>query len=162
MSATPTRLLLRQAYGLGRRSGQRHASTTSQVADAASATATKTKDGASNATSKASQGLSRVTSSAGSALSGAAQGVSNTIGRIGGRTGRLISFVECECEFKASKMIMVYLLSAIARSCDPASSVLVERCFAQMTIAQALDACNYANHRYSSNTSYDLLHESWT
>ncbi|KAL8654843.1 MAG: hypothetical protein Q9210_001266 [Variospora velana] len=94
MSAAPSRWLFRQAHSLGHRSGQRYASTTSQVANAASSTATKTKDGASNATSKASQGLSRVTSSAGPALSGAAQGVSNAIGRVGGRTGGLISFVE--------------------------------------------------------------------
>ncbi|KAI4191242.1 MAG: hypothetical protein LQ346_004795 [Caloplaca aetnensis] len=98
MSAPSNRLLLRQARILGRRSGQRHASTTSQAADAASSTASKTKEKASDATSKASQGLSRVTSSAGPALSGAAQGVSNALGRIGGRTGRLISFVECESE----------------------------------------------------------------
>lgn len=96
MSAAPNRLLLRQARIFGRRSNQRHASTTSQAADAASSTATKTKEKASDATSKASQGLSRVTSSAGPALSGAAQGVSNALGRVGGRTGRLISFVECK------------------------------------------------------------------
>ncbi|KAL8968437.1 MAG: hypothetical protein Q9197_004886 [Variospora fuerteventurae] len=96
MSAAPSRWLFRQAHSLGHRSGQRYASTTSEVANAASSTATKAKDGASNVTSKASQGLSRVTSSAGPALSGAAQGVSNAIGRVGGRTGRLISFVEFE------------------------------------------------------------------
>ncbi|KAL9586381.1 MAG: hypothetical protein Q9212_000953 [Teloschistes hypoglaucus] len=60
MSAPTNRLLLRQARVFGRRSGQRHASTTSQAADAASTTASKSKEAASNATEKASQGLSRV------------------------------------------------------------------------------------------------------
>ncbi|KAL8691911.1 MAG: hypothetical protein Q9218_002957 [Villophora microphyllina] len=93
MSAPTNRLMLRQARVFGRRSGQRHASTTSQAADAASTTVSKSKEAASNMTSKASQGLSRVTSSGGTALSGATQRVSNVLGRIGGRTGRLISFV---------------------------------------------------------------------
>ncbi|KAL9000205.1 MAG: hypothetical protein Q9169_001107 [Polycauliona sp. 2 TL-2023] len=91
MSATATRLTLRQLRIAGR---QRHASTTAQAADAASSTATKSKETASNATSKASQGLTRVTSSAGPALSRAGQGVSNALGKIGGRTGKLISFAE--------------------------------------------------------------------
>lgn len=70
------------------------ASTTSQATDAAASTASKSREAASNATSKASQGLSRVTSTAGPALSGAAQKVSSALGGIGGRTGRLISFIE--------------------------------------------------------------------
>ncbi|KAL8709665.1 MAG: hypothetical protein Q9220_005605 [cf. Caloplaca sp. 1 TL-2023] len=94
MAAPVNRLMLRQARNFGGRSGQRYASTTSQAADAVSSTATKSKEAASNATSKASQGLSRVTSSAGPALNGAVQGVSNALGRIGGRTGKLITFVE--------------------------------------------------------------------
>ncbi|CAO1605651.1 ATP synthase subunit G atp20 [Xanthoria calcicola] len=91
MSANAARLTLRQIRIAGR---QRHASTTSQAADAASSTATKSKEAASNATSKASQGLTRVTSSAGPALSRAGQGLSSALGKIGGRTGRLISFAE--------------------------------------------------------------------
>ena len=93
MSATAARLTLRQLRIAGR---QRHASTTAQAADAASSTATKSKEATSNATSKASQGLTRVTSSAGPVLSRAGQGVSSALGKIGGRTGRLISFAECE------------------------------------------------------------------
>lgn len=96
MSAAPNRLMLRQARAFGRWSGQRYASTTAQATDAATSTATKSKEAASNATSKASQGLSRVTSTAGPALSGAVQRVSSALGGIGGRTGRLISFVECK------------------------------------------------------------------
>ncbi len=93
MSANAARVTLRQIRIAGR---QRHASTTSQAAEAASSTATKSKEAASNATSKASQGLTRVTSSAGPALSRAGQGLSSALGKIGGRTGRLISFAECE------------------------------------------------------------------
>ncbi|KAL8848945.1 MAG: hypothetical protein Q9221_006039 [Calogaya cf. arnoldii] len=91
MSATAARLTFRQVRVAGR---QRHASTTTQAANAASSTATKSKEAASNATSKASQGLTRVTSSAGPALSRAGQGVSSALGKIGGRTGRLISFAQ--------------------------------------------------------------------
>ncbi|KAF6234904.1 hypothetical protein HO173_006834 [Letharia columbiana] len=82
--------MLRHTRFIARQTTRRHASTT----EAAKDTATKSKETASNATSKASQGLSRVTSSAGPAVSGAAQGVSKAIGNIGGRTGRMISFVQ--------------------------------------------------------------------
>lgn len=93
-AAAPSRLMLRQFRLVGRQTTRRHASTTDAAKDAAA----KSKETASNVQSKASEGLSRVTSSEGSALSGAAQGVSNAISRIGGRTGRLISFVECESD----------------------------------------------------------------
>lgn len=49
---------------------------------------------ASNAASKAQQGLSKVTSAAGPAIAGAARGVGNALGKIGGRTGRLINFIQ--------------------------------------------------------------------
>ncbi|MCJ1460004.1 ATP synthase subunit G atp20, partial [Mycoblastus sanguinarius] len=84
------RLMLRQTRFIARQITRRHASTTETASNAAA----KSKETASDATSKASQGLSRVTSSAGPALSGAAQGVNKALGRIGGRTGRLISLVE--------------------------------------------------------------------
>lgn len=48
----------------------------------------------STAASKAQQGLSKVTSAAGPAIAGAARGVGNALGKIGGRTGRLINFVQ--------------------------------------------------------------------
>ncbi|KAI4278186.1 MAG: hypothetical protein LQ337_001200 [Flavoplaca oasis] len=95
MWAKAARLTLRQLRIAGR---QRHASTTAQAADAASSTATKSKEAASNVTSKASQGLTRVTSSAGPVLSRAGQGLSSALGKIGGRTGRLISFAECDID----------------------------------------------------------------
>ncbi|KAI4216630.1 MAG: hypothetical protein LQ351_001119 [Letrouitia transgressa] len=94
MPTAASRLVLRHARPLVRRLGLRHATTTAKAAEATSNAAAKSKDAASDITSKASQGLSRVTSSAGPAISGAAQGVSRALGRIGGRTGRLISFVE--------------------------------------------------------------------
>ena len=90
--AAPPRMMLRHARMIARQSPRRHASTT----EAAKEAAANSKATASNATSKASQGLSRVTSSAGPALSGATQRVTKAIGNIGGRTGRMISFVQCE------------------------------------------------------------------
>lgn len=46
-------------------------------------------------TSKASEGLSRVTSSAGGIVGGAAERARNVLSRVGGRTGRLVAFVDC-------------------------------------------------------------------
>ncbi|KAM0806354.1 P-loop containing nucleoside triphosphate hydrolase protein [Usnea florida] len=83
-------MMLRHPRFVVRQSTRRHASTT----EAAKDTTVKSKEAVSNASSKTSQGLSRVTSSAGPAVSGAAQGVSKAIGNIGGRTGRIISFVQ--------------------------------------------------------------------
>ncbi|OAA41195.1 ATP synthase subunit g [Beauveria brongniartii RCEF 3172] len=54
---------------------------------------------AGNAASKAQQGLSKVTSAAGPAIAGAARGVGNALGRIGGRTGRLINFIQAQTPF---------------------------------------------------------------
>ena len=95
-SATTPRLIFRHTRFVGRQTCRRHASTQ----EAASNGVSKAKDTASNVQSKASQGLSRVTSSAGPAISGATQGISRTLGRVGGRTGRLISFVECMYTFQ--------------------------------------------------------------
>lgn len=101
MSAVaPHRSMLRHTRFIARQTTRRHASTT----EAAKNTAAKTKETASNVQSKASQGLSRVTTSASSGLSRASQGISNAISRIGGRTGRLISFVECELNFSCDQL----------------------------------------------------------
>ena len=43
---------------------------------------------------KASQGLSRVTSAAGPAIAGAAKGLGGALSKVGGRTGKLIAFVQ--------------------------------------------------------------------
>ena len=90
-AAQPSRAVLRQSRLLLRRNNPRQASTT--TADAAAA---KAKDTASGATSKASEGLSRVTSSAGNIAGGAVSGARNALNRIGGRTGRLVAFVDCK------------------------------------------------------------------
>ena len=96
MSTPAFRLMLRHTRFVARPNTFRHASTTTDAAQAASHTAFKSKEAASNITSKASQGLSRVTSSAGPALSGAAQRINGVLSRVGGRTGSLISFGRCE------------------------------------------------------------------
>jgi len=73
----------------------------STAKEAASKTAGTAKDATAKAAStaseyagKAQQGLSRVTSSAGPAIANAAKGLSGALGKVGGRTGRLIAFVE--------------------------------------------------------------------
>ena len=91
-TAAPSRIMLRHTRFIARQTTRRHASTTEAAKDMAA----KSKETASDVTSKTSQGLSRVTSSAGPAVSGAAQRVSKAIGNIGGRTGRMISFMQCE------------------------------------------------------------------
>ncbi|KAL4936837.1 hypothetical protein BDV06DRAFT_204124 [Aspergillus oleicola] len=87
MPATASRAVLRQSQFLTRRTAVRHASNTSQAASKASETASSTA-------SKAQEGLSRVTSSAGPAISGAAQGLGNTLKKVGGRTGKVVNFIE--------------------------------------------------------------------
>ncbi|KAI9370992.1 mitochondrial ATP synthase g subunit-domain-containing protein [Aspergillus egyptiacus] len=87
MPATASRAVLRQSQFLTRRTAVRHASSTSEAASKASETA-------SSAMSKAQEGLSRVTSSAGPAISNAAQGLGSTLKKVGGRTGKVVSFIE--------------------------------------------------------------------
>jgi len=64
-----------------------------------STTTQKAAEAAKDTTAKASQGLSRVTSAAGPAIASAARGVSGTLGRLGGRTGKLIAFIERQTPF---------------------------------------------------------------
>lgn len=78
------------------RTGARFESTASKATEAAKDTASKASQTATEYKSKASEGLSRVTSAAGPAISGAAKGLGNALGKIGGRTGRLIAFIESE------------------------------------------------------------------
>ncbi|KAI0126444.1 ATP synthase subunit G [Xylariales sp. AK1849] len=66
----------------------------SKASSTAKESASKVSSTASEYASKAQQGLSKVTSSAGPAISGAAKGLANSLSRVGGRTGRLIGFVE--------------------------------------------------------------------
>ncbi|UKZ75386.1 hypothetical protein TrVFT333_003069 [Trichoderma virens FT-333] len=61
-----------------------------KATDAAKDAANKAKE----YQAKAAQGLSRVAGAAGPAIAGAARGLTNALGKVGGRTGKLISFVE--------------------------------------------------------------------
>ncbi|KAL2062533.1 hypothetical protein VTL71DRAFT_6799 [Oculimacula yallundae] len=80
-------------------------STASKASEAAKEGASKASNTAKDAASKASEtakeystkaqeGLSRVASSAGPAISGAAKGLGDALGKVGGRTGRVVAFVE--------------------------------------------------------------------
>ncbi|KFX94516.1 hypothetical protein O988_06261 [Pseudogymnoascus sp. VKM F-3808] len=91
---TASRAVLRQSAKFTVRNGRRCESTTAKATEAAKDTASKATEQAQNFQSKASDGLSRVSASAGPAISGAVKGLGNTLGKIGGRTGRLIAFVE--------------------------------------------------------------------
>lgn len=98
-SAATTRSVLRQSRLFFRQQYQRQsirqASTTEQTAQKAKETAQQVKESTSSTVSKAQQGLSRVTSSAGPAISNAASSAGNALRKIGGRTGRLVNFVDC-------------------------------------------------------------------
>lgn len=98
MSLAASRVALRHTARLPGRTARRFESTTSKATDAAKDSASKAsqtaKDTASNLQSKATEGLSKVSSAAGPAIAGAAKGLGNALGKIGGRTGKLIAFVE--------------------------------------------------------------------
>lgn len=95
MSFAVSRAVLRRSAKLPfGRTPARFESTASKATEAAKDTASKASEKASDFQTKASEGLSRVSSAAGPAISGAAKGVSNALGKIGGRTGRFIAFVE--------------------------------------------------------------------
>jgi hypothetical protein len=65
----------------------------STAANKASETAKDAAAKAKEYQTKAAQGLSRVAGAAGPAIAGAARGVTNALGKVGGRTGKLINFV---------------------------------------------------------------------
>lgn len=88
-------VMRRSGLSMGRRMVRfESTSTTNKAAETAKQTASQASSTASEYTSKAQQGLSRVTSAAGPAIVGAAKGVSGALSRVGGRTGRLVAFVE--------------------------------------------------------------------
>ncbi|KFY38520.1 hypothetical protein V494_04336 [Pseudogymnoascus sp. VKM F-4513 (FW-928)] len=91
---TASRAVIRQSAKFTVRNGRRCESTSAKAAEAAKDTASKATEQAQNFQSKASEGLSRVSASAGPAISGAVKGLGNTLGKIGGRTGKFIAFVE--------------------------------------------------------------------
>lgn len=59
-----------------------------------STAAQKAAEATKNTAARAQEGLSRVTSAAGPAIAGAAKGAANALSKVGGRTGKVISFVE--------------------------------------------------------------------
>lgn len=79
---------------MGRRMVRFESTSTTKAADAAKQATSQASSTASEVSSKATQGLSRVTSAAGPAIANAAKGVSGALSRVGGRTGRLVAFVE--------------------------------------------------------------------
>jgi len=95
MSFAVSRAALRRSTKLPiGRTTARFESTASKATETAKDTASKASQTAADYKSKASEGLSRVSSAAGPAISGAAKGLGNALGKIGGRTGRLIAFIE--------------------------------------------------------------------
>ncbi|GAP84294.1 putative ATP synthase subunit g [Rosellinia necatrix] len=102
MSSSLARPLLRQSAPWSRMAARRFESTTAKTAEAAKETAketakqtaSKVSASAAEYASKAQQGLSKVSSSAGPAIAGAAKGIASSLSKVGGRTARLVSFVE--------------------------------------------------------------------
>ncbi|KAL8381391.1 hypothetical protein RB595_005589 [Gaeumannomyces hyphopodioides] len=70
--------------------------TAAKAAEAAKETASKAAEAAKETAARAAEGLSRVTSAAAPALMGAAKGATEALGKVGGRTGRFIKFVEAQ------------------------------------------------------------------
>ncbi|KAL6876565.1 mitochondrial F1F0-ATP synthase, subunit G [Trichoderma novae-zelandiae] len=69
-------------------------SAANKATDAAKDTAKDAAGKAKEYQAKAAQGLSRVAGAAGPAIAGAARGLTSALGKVGGRTGKLISFIE--------------------------------------------------------------------
>ncbi|KAK0731416.1 mitochondrial ATP synthase g subunit-domain-containing protein [Lasiosphaeris hirsuta] len=89
----------RSGLSMGRQMVRFESTSTTKATEAAKQAASKASSTASEYTAKASEGLSRVTAAAGPALANAAKGVSGALGRVGGRTGRLVAFVERQVPF---------------------------------------------------------------
>jgi hypothetical protein len=66
----------------------------SSAANKATEAAKETAGKAKEYQAKAAQGLSRVAGAAGPAIAGAARGLTSALSKVGGRTGKLISFIE--------------------------------------------------------------------
>ncbi|KAI1082011.1 mitochondrial ATP synthase g subunit-domain-containing protein [Whalleya microplaca] len=102
MSSALARPVLRQPGAWSRMAARRFESSTastaassaSKAAETAKESAAKASKAASEYSAKAAQGLSRVTSSAGPAIAGAAKGVAGSLSKVGGRTGKVIAFIE--------------------------------------------------------------------
>ncbi|KAK7751210.1 ATP synthase subunit G atp20 [Diatrype stigma] len=106
-------MLLRQSRVWGRTAARRFESTaqsssgtststansaakkaTEKATETAKDSASKVSSTVSEYSSKAAQGLSKVSATAGPAITSAAKGVAQSLSKVGGRTGRLVSFVE--------------------------------------------------------------------
>lgn len=94
VAAASARVVLRQTIQLSRRSALRFNSSAAKATEAAKETASKAADKTSEIKSKAIEGLSRVTTSAGPALSRAGNGILKSLGKIGGRTGKVVALIE--------------------------------------------------------------------
>ncbi|KAF5027562.1 hypothetical protein F66182_304 [Fusarium sp. NRRL 66182] len=64
-----------------------------------STTAQKATDAAKQTATRAQEGLSRVTSAAGPAIAGYAKGAASALNKVGGRTGKVIGFIERQIPF---------------------------------------------------------------
>lgn len=129
MSLHISRTVLRQSMKAPARAARRFESTSTKATEAAKDTAAKASEKASDFQSKASEGLSRVTSSAGPAISGAAKNLGNALGKVGGRTGRLIAFIERKFHLAsvcrdASKVVLQYNGLFCAHRTNPTNRLL--------------------------------------
>jgi F-type H+-transporting ATPase subunit g len=97
IAAAPARLALRRSAPRRFQSTSSSSSTSSTSSTTATDAAARARQAAADVKSKATQGLTRVTAAAGPALAGAARGLTTALGRVGGRTGRFINFVERTC-----------------------------------------------------------------
>ncbi|EJT78875.1 hypothetical protein GGTG_03969 [Gaeumannomyces tritici R3-111a-1] len=84
------------AKDTGSKAAENAKETAAKAAGAARETASKAADAAKETAARAAEGLSRVTSAAAPALMGAAKGATEALGKVGGRTGRFIKFIEAQ------------------------------------------------------------------
>ncbi|KAK8072497.1 F-type H+-transporting ATPase subunit G [Apiospora saccharicola] len=94
---------IRQSGNVSRMAARRFESNTTQAKateaakaakESAAKASAKASASASEYAAKAQQGLSRVSSAAGPAITGAAKGLANSLGKVGGRTGKVVGFAE--------------------------------------------------------------------
>ncbi|CAK7275097.1 ATP synthase subunit G atp20 [Sporothrix epigloea] len=97
--ATPARLALRRSVPRRFQSTSTSSTSNTTSSTTASDAAAKARQTVSNVTAKATEGLTRVSAAAGPALAGAASSLTSALGRVGGRTGRVINFVERQTPF---------------------------------------------------------------
>lgn len=132
----------RAGLGLGRRMVRfESTSTTTKAADTAKNAANKASATASEYTAKASEGLSRVTAAAGPAITSAAKGAADALGKVGGRTGRLVAFVE---RTTPPIYTIMHSFDICCCCCAGRSRRLVERRFANRSTGQVPNVVYYS------------------